>query len=302
VLHHDFLASCMVYIAYYLCFGPQERILRRPSRFFYSGLIAGFAFTTSALSLLFLVPFIIALAWGKGFKLTFIFIIGYVLGVTPLLFYDWICFGNPLILPNRASRDLTVMPSLSLEGLREKFHWYFISPRFALWSFCPALYIAALGLLSRAARKNADAIILIGGNVLLVIWVLIIPTHGGAGFGPRYLLLGIPLASVGLIPIMKWLETRRRIMRDTWRYLVWNVLGLCFASGITICTSGALRGSMYGMEPHPFLYRLIIGLGLSQSPETPGAFPLFYPIVFIAALTFYFLPRHTVRLVFPERT
>jgi hypothetical protein len=302
VLHHDFLASCMLYFAYYLSFGPQERILRRPSRFFYAGLLAGFAFTTSAFSLLFLLPFLIAMSCAKGLKLTVFFLSGYVLGAMPLLFYDTVCFGNPFILPNQAARDLTVIPSITLEGLWEKFQWYFISPRFALWSFCPAFYFAAFGLISRAVKGKADSIILIGGNILLALWALSIPTHGGASFGPRYLLAGLPFLAVGLIPVMKWLEDRRRIMRDTWRYLVWLVLGLSFAAGIVICSSGALRGSMYGMEPHPFLYRLIIGLGLSQSPETPGAFPLLYPIVFIASLVFYFLPKHTVRLVFPERT
>lgn len=302
VLHHDFLASCMLYLAYYLSFGPQERILRRTSRFFYAGLLAGFAFTTSAFSLLFLLPFFLSLACTRGWKLTVTFLGGYILGVLPLLFYDTICFGNPFILPNRAAQDIFVMPSITREGLWEKFQWYFINPRFALWSFCPAFYFAALGLIARAVKGKGDSIILIGGNLLLVLWALSIPTHGGASFGPRYLLPGLPFLTVGLIPVMKWLENRRRIMRDTWRYLVWVVLGFSFAVGVVICSSGALRGSMYGMEQHPFIYRLIIGLGLSQSPETPGAFPLFYPIVFIVSLAFYFLPKHTIRLIFPERT
>jgi hypothetical protein len=33
-------------------------------------------------------------------------------------------------------------------------------------------------------------------------------------------------------------------------------------------------------------------MGLSGIKETPGAFPLLYPIIFLLAALFYFVPEH----------
>ena len=291
LLHHDLLSSCFLYIAYFLTLAQRGGNLKSWVRFFAGGILAGYAFTTSAPAVLFLVPFAIAIVWAKGRKSLVLFILGYFLGILPLLIYNAVCFGNPFLMANRVAQDATTHPGFSLSRIFEKFSWYFLNPRTALWSFSPVLYFAFAGLAVRAFMKKKDAVLLLGGTALFLLGVFSIPTHGGASFGPRYLLPVLPFLAVGLIPVLKWIHTPEDHSVARLRRIVWVLLGIAFCAGILISFSGAVRGTMYGMEGHPFVYRLRIGMGLSGSQETPGAFPLLYPIILIASALFYFLPE-----------
>ena len=290
VLHHDFLGGCFLYFSYHLMCGPVAREDRRLWRHLLGGFLAGYAFTTSPLAILFLVPFAITVLWKKGWRNLFYFAVGYILGVLPFLLYNGACFGNPFLLPNKAGGVTDTRLGFSLNQMWNKFLWYFILPRSALWTYAPVFYFALAGLIIRAVKKQRDAIILLGGSFLLFLYIHLIETYGGATFGPRYLLPAFPLLTVGLIPILGWIEKEREQGFKTWTRVAWIVLGLAFCVGITICFSGALRGTMYGMEEHPFLYRLKMGLGLSRFQGTPGPYPLLYPVIFIISLVFYFFP------------
>ena len=291
ILHHDLLSSCFLYIAYFLTLAQGGKNPKSGVHFFAGGILAGYAFTTSAPAVLFLFPFAIALVWTKGWRPLVQFIVGYALGVLPLLIYNASCFGNPFLMANRVARDATTHPGLSLGRIFEKFSWYFLNPRTALWSFSPVLYFAFAGLAARILNKKKDAVLLLGGTVIFLLAVFSIPTHGGASFGPRYLLPVLPFLAVGLIPVLKWIHAPGDHTGAGLRRIVWILLGIAFCAGILISFSGAIRGTMYGMEGHPFFYRLRIGMGLSGSPEAPAAFPLLYPIILIASALFYFLPE-----------
>ena len=291
ILHHDLLSSSFLYIAYFLTLAQGGKNPKSRARFFTGGILAGYAFTTSAPAVLFLVPFVIAIVWAKGWKPLLLFIVGYVLGVLPLLIYNAACFGNPFLMANRVAQDATTQPGLSPSRIFEKFTWYFLSPRTALWSFSPVLYFAFAGLALRAFKREKDTLVLLGGTVIYLLFVFSIPTHGGASFGPRYLLPVFPFLAVGLIPVLKWIHAPGDHSGAGLRRIVRILLGIAFCAGILISFSGAVRGTMYGMEEHPFIYRLRIGMGLAGSPEAPAAFPLLYPIILIASALFYFLPE-----------
>ncbi len=298
VLHHDLLGACFLYFAYFLILRPGAEQNGGLWRGILSGFFAGFAFTTSALAGLFLLPFIIALLWARRWRALLHFAIGGIIGILPLLIYDWAAFGNPFLLANSAGRVSDTGSTLSLRRFGEKFLWYFISPHSALWTYAPAFYFAAAGLLMRAIQRKRDSVTLLGGTLLLVLYILSIPTYGGATFGPRYLLLALPLLAVGFIPLLKWTESPRNTSLYSWRRVVWVFFGISFCAGVTVCFSGALRGTMYGMAQHPFIYRLTVGMGLSGIKETPGAFPLLYPIIILSTALFYFLPKRLRCLIF----
>jgi len=293
VLHHDFLGGCFSYFAYYLLFGPEARKSSSPLRLLFGGFLAGFAFTTSALTFFFVIPFGIGVLSSRGMSSFRYFAEGYIAGLLPLLFYNTVCFGNPFLMSNAVAQDIYTHPSfVSFPKLFDKFIIYFISMRWGLWTFSPVLYFAAAGLVLRVtgAHKKSDGWVLLCAVIPVIFFILTIPSRGGAEFGPRYLLPVIPLLSVGLIPILKALDMKKHGMA-MWHWILWAILGLSFCAGVTICFTGALRGSMYGMEVHPFLYRLEVGMGLSGIQETPGAFPLLYPIIFLLAAFFYYIPE-----------
>ena len=293
VLHHDFIGGCLAYFAYYLLFGPEARIASSPLYLLLGGFMAGFAFTTSALTFFFVIPFGIGVLKARGMRPFKYFAAGYIAGILPLLFYNTVCFGNPFLMPNAAAGDIYTRPSfVSLYQLFDKFIMYFISPRWGLWTFSPVLYFAAAGLVLRVTRahKKGDGWVLLGAVIPVILFILTIPSGGGAAFGPRYLLPVLPLLSAGLIPVLKALDIKK-VEMSMGRRILWALLGFSFCAGVTICFTGALRGSMHGMEIHPFLYRLEVGMGLSGIKETPGAFPLLYPIIFLLAALFYYIPE-----------
>jgi len=290
ILHHDLLSGCFLYFSYYLVFVGQGGKKASPVRILGAGFLAGFSFATSTLTIAFLIPFVIALTLEKGGKRALVFAGGALLGMIPMFVYNAACFGNPFLLANRAAGDATTQPGFSAGRFAEKFHWYFISPKTALWTFSPIMLFALAGLFVRARKQKKEGVFLAGGSLLLIFLVFSIPTHGGAAFGPRYLLCGLPFFTVGLISLFKQLYSEGRERKTGFRLFLWICLGVFFSLGIVICFTGAIRGTMHGMEEHPFLYRLKSGMGLSVSRETPAPFPLFYPLIFILSLLFYFVP------------
>ena len=288
VLHHDFLTGCLLYFAARLIFGPASESDRRLSRYVFAGFLAGFAFTTSALAFFFIAAFLVVIILSRDWRNLLNFFAGCILGVMPLLIYNGACFGNPFLLPNAASGDQTVTMVFNLSVFREKLSWYLMDPRSALWTFSPILYIALIGHISGALKKNRAAILYLGGPFLLMFYVFFIPTFGGAQYGPRYILPAIPLLCIGLIPVFQWLESERENRKSQTAARI--LIGLCFAAGITICFAGAVKGTMYGMDQHPFIFRLQTSLGLAGARRTPGPYPLVYPMIFLAAIIFYFLP------------
>jgi dolichyl-phosphate-mannose-protein mannosyltransferase len=294
ILHHDFLGACFLYFAYYISFNPEAKNDRRFWRFIMTGIFAGFSFTCSPLAAFYFLPFALALGWQKGWKNILNFTAGYILGILPLLIYCGACFGNPFMLPNSAANEKYTIFLFSFPLIIQNFHHYFISSRTSVWVFMPVFYFAIAGLILRIKEKNKDTIILFAGSGMLVFYILGIDTHGGATFGPRYLIPALPFLAIGLIHIMKLIESRYE-NNEAWKKALWIIFGICFSIGIFINFSGAVKGTMYGMEGHPFIHRLKVAIGLRGINETPGAFPLLYPIIFISSLIYYFFPKKSVK-------
>ena len=293
VLHHDFIAGCLFFFAYYLLYGRGFQTPINAGHFLFAGLLGGFAVTTSVLAVMFVAPFAAAVIWSRGLRPFFILTLGFIIGLIPLLFYDWACFGNPFMLPNAAAKDVYTLPQIiPWKSLKEQFFWYFISWR-SLWAFSPILIFAFWGLCARIkeGNLNKDAWMLVSAVSNLFLTVPFIPSRGGSAFGPRYLLPAVPLLAVGVLPILQKFESWRKELPRPLRQLVWALFGLAFSMSVAICFSGALRGSMHGMDVHPYYYRLTVALGLSSILETPGAFPLLYPLIFLTAAVFFFFPR-----------
>lgn len=293
ILHHDFIAGCLFFFSYYLLYGRGFYAPISAGYYLLAGLLGGFAVSTSVLVVMFVAPFAVAVLWERGWRPFLLLTFGFIIGLFPLFFYDWVCFGNPFLPPNAAARVVDTLPQIiSWESIREQFIWYFLSAR-SLWTFSPVLLFAVWGLCVRIreGNLNKDAWMLASAVSNLFLTVPFIPSRGGAAFGPRYLLPALPLLAVGILPILQKFEAWRKELPGPLRRLLWALFGLAFSLSVTICFSGALRGSMHGMDIHPFLYRLTVALGLSSLQETPGAFPLLYPLIFLSAAVLFFFPR-----------
>jgi len=298
VLHHDLLGASLLYFAYFLLLRPGVGGREKLWRLLLGGFCIGFAFTTSALAGLFLPAFFLTLLIARRWRPVFFSLVGCIVGILPLLFYDWVTMGNPFLLPNSVAMDTVPRAGVSVVEMWRKLLWYFVSVRWSLLTFAPVFYLAMVGVIMRAVRRTGDSVMLIGGPVLLVLYIISIPTYGGAMFGPRYLLPSLPFLAVGFITLFKWMTSTAEDSRGNFRRVVWVLFGILFCISVTICFTGALRGTMYGMAEHPFIHRLITGMGLSGSRGVPGAFPLLYPIIFVSSLFFYFIPSEVWGRIF----
>ena len=265
---HDSLATSYLIISFY-CLLESERSdsERRRRRFLLlGGLMLGLTITTSMLPFLLVVVlagFYVAshrsFALRRWKSLAF-FAIGFALGLLPLLIYNTICFGNPLLLPNIAG------------GYRDTF-FYFTTTNFSqklgfyarmLTVYVPVFWAGVLGLafFPRELRRYQLLILLL--LLASFVYILNIDATGTCQYGPRYLLPAMPFACLGLIGF--------RFLSPTWRRITIPLVLLIAAVSFFINLIGALQGAMLCDFPH-----FAAGLYLQQmlSGET-RTYPLAY--------------------------
>ena len=177
--------------------------------------VAGAAFLLSAVGALVLV----ALAWSWSARKAMLFVAGGVPFAIALAIYQWICFGSPFTTPlersdGYTSHDLTlgVFGSPHLGPL-----WGITFSEYRGLFFCsPVLLFAFLGV-ARMMRQRHLRPELLAIGAIVVLFFLVNASfngwHGGAAFGPRYLVPIVPLLA---IPMM-FISDRVR--------LVWLLIG-----------------------------------------------------------------------------
>jgi len=231
--HHDLIAAALLVCGFSCAFAASEE--RRPTRAHFcavfAGLFLGLTLTTSMLP--FFSAIVVALyalailTWGERAAL----LIGGLLGLLPLLLYNAISFGNPLLMANVAGDFNDTFWAFDLQNAREKAGFYL---RLTL-QHSPIMALGVLGLLLLPRHLMREKLALGGAALVLLVYLLGIETVGHCQFGPRYLLPAIPLLILGLNGL--WLGRLRGL-----GYALTLVLG---SYGLLINLGGALSGSMY---------------------------------------------------------
>lgn len=278
IAHHDAIASSYLVIAFYfaVCFGRGESGSGR----IYSvlvGIFLGLIVTTSML------VFSPALAVGIYYLSFFrwrqlpFFLIGGTVGVLPLLIYDTVNFGNPLLLPNFAGNYSDTFFHFTLSNFIDKAGFYL---RGSI-TYAPIILIGfgALWLIPRTLIREKIAIIL--SVVLLCAYIFNIDSVGTCEYGPRYLL---PLMGLGCIGIVGFGYLPAGATRNLW---VGAVL-LAGLAGVAINAVGAMGGAMYcDLGTHAFKPHL----EMIKKGEL-GTFPLFRWLFIPTLMMGYFLIKN----------
>lgn len=120
------------------------------------------------------------LSWGGGF----------VLGLLPLMLYNWTVFGSPLLTGYGTDLRATFKTPLG-EGV----YGLLLSPGKGLvWYALPVL-LAAWGLWRFARKHLAEAVfVLLLGVSIVTLFALYAFWHGDGSWGPRYLIPFLPFA------------------------------------------------------------------------------------------------------------
>ena len=233
--YHDTLAAGYLVIAFYLTLLLARRKVRRESLVAAAaGALLGLTITTSML------PFFMACVVGlylitlRPWKLMLAAIVGGVLGVAPLLWYNAISFGNPLLNSYTAGGYPESALHFNLHNSIEKVGLY--ASEITLYD--PLVWLGLLGLLFFPRALRREVLVILTLFAVHAFQVLNIESHGGCHYGPRFLLPVLPYAVIGVVGFH---YLRSSMMRRAMALVV----VLFGAASIMINLVGALSGAMY---------------------------------------------------------
>lgn len=246
---HDSLATSYLILSFYVFLESEhsQNEKRRKILGLLGGLLVGLAVTTSMLPFLMAVLLSIFYARLKPRLLLAFFVIGLSAGLSPLLIYNAICFGNPFLLPNVAGSYRDTFFHFNAENFVQKLEFY----THMLTIYVPVFWagIIGLALFPRWLRREQVFIVLL--LLASFVYILNIDATGTCQYGPRYLLPAMPFACLGLIGF--------RFVPVMWRRILVPLVLLVAAMSFLINVIGALHGAMLCDFPH-----FAAGLYMSQ--------------------------------------
>lgn len=267
---HDSLAAGYLTVALYLLFRLARgagRVARPGALAAGAGALLGLTVTTSMLpspmAAVAAAYFLSLRRWG----LVPFFLAGGLAGLAPMLVYNAVCFGNPLLLPNVAGNygDTFFRPSWENFVGKATFYARMVT------LYAPVFWAGLLGLALLPWRLRREQLFVAGMLAALAAYILNIEADGTCQYGPRYLLPAMPLACVGLAGFA---SLRGRAPGRAAALAV----AACALASFFINLVGAMHGAMLCYFPHfavgRYLSEMAAG-GLRAYPLAPWlALPL----------------------------
>jgi hypothetical protein len=274
IAYHDAIASGYLVIAFYLVVllargpsgGRRAKVMAGVA-----GLLLGLTITTSML------PFFMVWVVGaylvsrRRRELTVPALLGGAAGVAPLLLYNALSFGNPLLTSYMAGGYPESVMRLDLHNTVGKLRFYASEITY----YAPVVWPGLLGLAFYPRDLRRERLVILGLLFALALQVLNIESHGGCHYGPRFLLPAMPYACLGLIGL-------RNLRAPTPRLLALAAAVLAGAVSIFVSSVGAFYGAMYCDVEQYALWPYLAALRRGEWPTTPLAAWLAVPLLLCA--------------------
>lgn len=277
---HDSLATGYLTVAFCLLVKLARGRERRPNALAAAaGGLLGLTVTTSML------PFFMAAVAALYFlslrrwMLAPWFFLGGCVGLAPLLVYNAVCFGNPLLLPNVAGNYSDTFFSPSWANFLSKLDFY----ARMLTLYAPVCWAGLLGLALLPRRLRREQLAIAGMLLALAAYILNIEANGTCQYGPRYLLPAMPFVCLGLAGFS-------RLRVNALRKVAAVAAAACALTSFFINLVGAAHGAMLcDFGPHSalgvYLFEMWHG-GMRSYPLAPW---LVLPLCLCSALLAYTL-------------
>ena len=291
IAYHDAIAAGYLAIAFFLALLiAQRRVTGRLPKILAAscGLLLGLTITTSML------PFFMACAiglyviWQRQGKLAGLLVLGGVVGIAPLLYFNSISFGNPLLNSYMAGGYPESMLHLNWSNTVAKVRLYLAE----ISLYVPVVWVGILGLVFFPRRFCREQIVLLSLLIAQTLQVLNIESHGGCHYGPRFLLPVMPFVCVSLCGFS---YLRSRVVK-TVSISAMMVLG---AISIFISATGALFTAMYCDVKQYALWPALQNLHALKLNDFPLAIWLFVPLLSSVILLGYSIRAHESVLFSP---
>jgi len=236
-LHHDATAASFLVISFY--FIEKGLFLNNtlnPFILLLGGFCLGFVpFISMLPSFIVLSLVLYALSSNKKQHLAY-FLVGFAIGMLPLIAYNSYYFGAPWIMQNVAGGYTNTMFNFSSSLMRFHSFLYFGPGAISVFWYMPIYYLGFLGLFFLPSIKQR--IFFLSGCVLHFTYLLNIESFGHCQYGPRFLLPTLPFIIWGLIGL--WNVSVPYIS-----YAIRVVIIVFGLYGMVINTFGAWMGTMY---------------------------------------------------------
>jgi hypothetical protein len=206
------IATFLGFLSFYLLFLRKNSI----AFYFLAGLVVGYSIVVNYMMII-LAFALTVLAFYYNKKNVKWYLIGAVIGILPLLIYNYLIFGNIFEL-TLFYTDKTVWPTITQNVLGNLFD--FVAQNYAylagtyrgLFFYYPVLIfsLVAFYLFSRKFKPETLVIIFI-----FISFLLFSPTRwwmGGGTFGPRYLLPTIPFLVLPLTFLLEKIEKNKFVL------------------------------------------------------------------------------------------
>jgi hypothetical protein len=236
IAHHDAIAASLLFVAFYLLFRAThaQDSARNGPWIFAAGALIGWVVTTSMLPVFMAGVTVLYLASFRQWDKLGILAAGILAGLLPLLLYDAINFGNPLMLPNIAGDFADTFFNLDAENFQSKLVFYATF----LVQYTPLVLWGLVGLVLWPKRFRREQVFILGMVAVLAGYIFNIDTVGHCQFGPRYLLPAMPFLALGLVGVV---YISQPLVRGLVAGLV--LLTALFSAAANIL--GAMFGAMY---------------------------------------------------------
>ncbi len=203
VLHHDALSAAYLMISFYLLEKgkPQQNmqpLLPLPLFTIGAGVLVGLTIFTSMLPAPVVIAFGLYVLWSRNFAFVLQFGCGVVIGLLPLFAYNFYYFSSPWTQANVAGDFADTFIQLKWANFTHHLNVYLGLGDLSIWKYNPILAIGILGALCMPKRMKQQQILLLGGPLLQIFYILNIETIGHCQYGPRYLLPVVPFMMCGL--------------------------------------------------------------------------------------------------------
>jgi 4-amino-4-deoxy-L-arabinose transferase-like glycosyltransferase len=225
------LATFLSFFSFFILFTQKDAEWKK---FGLAGFLAGFAIVVDQLNLLIALP-LLFYAFYVNKKKSVLFLSSLVIGVMPLLIYNFLNFGNPLTLAlahidrsifNTANPETFSFSGKSLEKkffeasfdltrILEFFHFksnpnpyvmlrLLFYPYRGLFVYSPILFLSFIGMILMFKKQRAEVVIILF-TLFSFLYIISMRSSwwGGYCFGPRYLLPVVPFLTFPIALIFK---------------------------------------------------------------------------------------------------
>ena len=235
--YHDSMASAFLLIAFYTALLLTRGDLtadRKKLLAALTGLFLGLTVTTSMLPFFMAGVVAVYVFSLRQWNLLPYFVAGGIIGTSPLLVYNTVCFGNPLLQSYIAGDYPQSNLHFDLQNTIQKARLYVSE----LTLYDPLAWLGILGLAFLPPTLKRERLLIIALFAAQFFQVLNIESHGGCHYGPRFLLPSLPYAAIGLTGFYY-------LRGKTTQWIIISIAAIAALISLGVNATGALIGAMY---------------------------------------------------------